>query len=754
MHDLKVLFALDWPWWLVVLVTAMGVAAVAMFYRRAAGSVSRRYLMILLLLRVLAMLALFLCLFRPVISYRKGAIRRSRLPILADRSKSMSIRDFPGQPSRFERVREVLLERDGTVARLEKDFDLSWHVFDRHAATLEGKLELDEIEPDGEGTDLYTAAKDAVAEMSGDEIGGIVLLTDGVDTSGNTPERLAGLQAPVYAVGVGSVLGSQENFRDILIESVDAKREVTVRIAAPITISVEAIGYAERVVPVVLKENDMEIARERLVLDNAKGVQKVTLNYVPQRKGDFELTVSVPPDPGERVTENNTSTIPVFVGDAKIRVLYIEGTVRPEFGDLNTVLQHDPNVEIISFVRLGPGYFLKRGAISDIELDAPPKNYEDLVPFRALLIGSIERSFFSDAMMEGILRFVSEGGGLMMIGGEHSFGPGGYGETPIEEALPVVCGGVDAGQEREPFNLTLTEAGKRHPIFAGIAGFFEPGGQGGATVPALLGCTRVERAKPAADILAVHPGRSNEAGPLIAVAAGRFGSGRVVAATIDSTRLWYVPLRGMGRESPYVRYWGQAMRWLAGEDETPRDAGPGVAAYSDRHFYEPGEEPILRAFVTDPEGQATDKADVKATIVRKGETGGTTAHLPFVPETRNEYEAHLGTLDPGRYAVKVEASLAGASLGEAEFAFFVGEPTREFEKLDLDAEHLAKIAADTGGLYLPIISFNQLPAVLRARSEKQVEQREIFLWNTPGLFVAFLLLISGEWILRKRRLLS
>ena len=136
MQDLKILFALDWPWWLVTLVTLMGIAAVTMFYRRAAATVSRRYLTILLILRVLAVLALFLCLFRPVISYREGAVRRTRLLILADRSRSMSIHDFPGQPSRFDRVREVLLERGGAVAKLEKDFDLSWHVFDRHATRL------------------------------------------------------------------------------------------------------------------------------------------------------------------------------------------------------------------------------------------------------------------------------------------------------------------------------------------------------------------------------------------------------------------------------------------------------------------------------------------------------------------------------------------------------------------------------------------------------------------------------------------
>ena len=754
MQDLKILFALNWPWWLVLLVTMLGLVTVTLFYRRAAGTISRRYLAVLMVLRGVAMLALFLCLFRPVISYQKGTIERSRLLILVDRSRSMSIHDFPGQPSRFDRVRDILLERNGTVGKLEESFDLNWYAFADHAGPLKEKAELGSLKAEGDATDLFTSAKDAAADAAGEEIGGIIMLTDGRDTSGRQLARMGGFNLPVFTVGVGSVLRAQENFRDIMIDSIDAKREVTVKIATPLTVMVEAIGFPDRVVPVILKENDVEIGRERLVLDNAKGAQKVTLNYVPQKKGDFELTISIPADAGERITENNSATIPVFVGDPKIRVLYIEGVARPEYNDLKNVLQYDPNVEIMSFVRLGPNFFIKQGTISDVKLNDPPKKYEDLKQFKVLIIGSIESSFFKDGQMQFIRRFVREGGGLLMIGGQHAFGPGGYSGTPIEEALPVVCGGRNAGQEREAFSLQLTGAGKRHPIFAGIAKFFEPGGKDGVTIPPLLGCTRVEKAKPAAEVLAVNPNRRNAAGPLIAVATGRYGSGRSMAATIDSTRLWYVPLKGMGKASPYVRYWGQAIRWLAGSDDARRATGPGVTAYTDRHFYDPGSEPVIHAFVTDSEGQATAKAKVEATITREGEKKSSRVQLSLVQGTRNEYETQLLPPDPGKYVVEVKGALNDAALGEATLVFFIGEPTREFEKLDLNADALAKVATATGGLYLPLLSFDQLPEVLKARSEEKVERHEIFLWNTPILFIAFLLFVTSEWILRKRRLLS
>ena len=46
---------------------------------------------------------------------------------------------------------------------------------------------------------------------------------------------------------------------------------------------------------------------------------------------------------------------------------------------------------------------------------------------------------FQDHLLEDF-DIVREGAGLMMIGGYHSFGPGGYRETPLADVLPVEIG--------------------------------------------------------------------------------------------------------------------------------------------------------------------------------------------------------------------------------------------------------------------------------------------------------------------------
>jgi len=752
---LHITFAQDRPLWLALAVIAGILLAMALFYRRVSGRVSRKYLFLLMGLRAAAVLAVLLCLFKPAIAYLRGSIDRSTLIVMADVSQSMSVRDFPGQPNRFERVRDLFRKPGGAMGRIAKKFDMHWYAFDSNARRLKSRNDIALLSADGSATDIHAGVKDALGSSTANEIGGVLLFTDGINTGPmNVPAALARLGPPFYAIGVGSNLREQENYRDIMIERVEARREVPVKTGSPIEVFVEAVGYPDRVAEVVLKEDGIEVAREKVVLDNAVGTQKVQLQYAPQNKGDFELTLSIPPDASERIVENNEARVPVFVHDPKIRLLYIEGHVRNEYRELRRVLQLDPNIEALCLLRVAQGRFMMQGNIPDVELAGLPKTYEDMNPFKVIILGSIDKDFFAGSQLEDMRRFVEEGGGLMMIGGKSSFGPGGYGGTPIEEVLPVICGGRNAGQELDKFPLTLTASGRAHPIFAGLSEFFIQSASGASMqLPALLGCVRVEEAKPAAEVLAVNPRRKSRNRPLVAVAAGRYGNGRSVAATIDSTHLWYRPMRGMKKESPYVRYWGQTVRWLAGTDEPQQAAGPGVVAYPDKHFYEPGATARLHALVTDAEGQATGRAKVNATLKRDGEDEEATVQLPLMTGTRNEHEALLEALKPGKYEVVVSARLDGRELGEAAFTFRVGEPTREFERVDLNEKMLRDVASATEGLYLPLLSIDQLPDVLQARSEQKIERKEIRLWNSPMLFIAFILLLTAEWILRKRRLL-
>src|SRR5439155_14174557 len=85
-----------------------------------------------------------------------------------------------------------------------------------------------------------------------------------------------------------------------------------------------------------------------------------------------------------------------------------------------------------------------------------------------------DSSFLTKIQQIAIEQRTLEGAGLLMIGGQNNFGPGGYKDTPIEKALPVFVGDTSSPQERTPFIPKLTADGLTHPAMEGLAEWFTP----------------------------------------------------------------------------------------------------------------------------------------------------------------------------------------------------------------------------------------------------------------------------------------
>ncbi|MCZ6621516.1 MAG: VWA domain-containing protein [Deltaproteobacteria bacterium] len=72
--------------------------------------------------------------------------------------------------------------------------------------------------------------------------------------------------------------------------------------------------------------------------------------------------------------------------------------------------------------------------VTSVDLDSPPPNPKG---YKAVVFNNVARERFSPAYLAAMERYVSGGGSFMMLGGEESFGPGGYLSTPIEDLLPL-----------------------------------------------------------------------------------------------------------------------------------------------------------------------------------------------------------------------------------------------------------------------------------------------------------------------------
>lgn len=733
------------------IVAAVAILLTGVFYYRAFRNLRFGQWQLLLLLRSIAIIVIVILMFRPMFSYHKERTRKPGLIFLLDRSQSMSIADDASGLSRYTLAKQQV---EKWFERLKDDFELHLMEFAEAARPL-GKIEeLNGIAPDGKSTSLSNALQSAADLLPSKEdknnVEAIVLLSDGINNTKKNPLDIAGrLGTVVHTVGVGASLRANSSYRDIQVVGIDCPDRLMLKNKANLTALIDAIGLGGYVTKVILEEDGQVLGEKELTLDDVEGAQKVTFEITPTTKGRHTYTVRVPPAAEEKIIENNKRSIVVMVTEPGIRVLYVEGTLRAEYGALaDRFLSKDPDLEFCALVQTKKNVFLKRTNIPNFDLNVIPTDPDVVNKFDVFLFGDLDSTFVKPEAQELIVKRVQDGAGIMMLGGYHSLGPGGYEGTPIGGILPMRLGNREIGQATDPFLPMLTPEGVQHPIFNNAASFFPtklqpvPKAEG---LPALNGCTRVEGARPGATILAIDPA---EAGGMPVLAVQPVGKGRSAVFAADTTRNWQQGPRAFNQDSPFLQFWGQTIRWLAGRSNNVENEASLVASLN-KGFYEPDEPVQIVATVRDQKGEATNSAQVEAKIV--GPTGRPEkATLSLVAGPAGHYAGQFDPKDSGRYKIIVEAKLGELVLRSDELLGDVGRPNLEFEKLDLDEKMLTHIAADAGGRYMHISTADKLVDQLNKAQRKKEEYIEQALYWPPWMWALFIVVLTVEWVLRKR----
>ncbi len=728
------------------LVLAVAAGLVTIFYYRKFGELKRGRWQLLLILRLLAITIVVLLLFRPVVHFYREERQKPTVVFLLDTSASMKIADDVSGIPRFTQARDKILL---WAERLKEHFALQVIPFAERAGESIPISQLGTLTPDGPATSLSRALVAATKAAPRSEMAAIFLVSDGIHNSARKPEEVSSrMQVPVFAIGVGASLKTDASFKDIQITGLDCPSRMMLNNLTRIKAFVEAVGLAGRVVKVAFLEDGQPVQEEELVLDDQPGPQEVLFEYRPLVKGRHVYAVRIESLSEEKISENNERSSPALVVEAQIKVLYLEGTLRAEYGAIvDRFLSKDPNIEFYALVQVKKNVFVKRTNMEGLTLESIPSDEATLNQFDVFIIGDLDSSFLSPAQQEAIVNRIKNGGGLIMLGGYHSLGPGGYANTPIGQILPVELGERDIGQLTDPFLPELTPDGRQHPIFANIARFFPVAGSSAPEqqLPPLDGCTRVGPARAAATVLAICP-LTAERMPVLAVMPVE--NGRTAVFTGDTTRKWQQVPRVLDQESPFLQFWGQFVRWAAGRSEQ-LEAKASVTAATDKAAYEPDEPIQLSAVVRDQRGEGTDKAKVTATI-RAPSGAFDKVTLVSTPGPGGHYSASYEPRFHGTLEIEVQAELEDDKLTAEKIIVEVGRPYLEFEKLDLDEKTLTQIASDTGGRYAHISAADQLIDQLnQAERKKRIYVEQPLFW--PPLFWAiFVALLTTEWVLRRR----
>ena len=159
-----------------------------------------------------------------------------------------------------------------------------------------------------------------------------------------------------------------------------------------------------------------------------KGVNTFSFGVSVEEKGFYTFVAEVESG-GDTITRDNRGYGWTVVSDRR-KILYIEGTKGADRHFISRLRRWGWDVRAVTPPT--------RGSF-DCSLEG----------ISLVVLSNTDVSRFSKTFLERLRRSVgSKGTGFLMIGGEGSFGPGGYHRTPVEDILPVTCRPSPPGEEQ------------------------------------------------------------------------------------------------------------------------------------------------------------------------------------------------------------------------------------------------------------------------------------------------------------------
>jgi uncharacterized membrane protein len=264
----------------------------------------------------------------------------------------------------------------------------------------------------GRATDLAHAMEIALAQFPAAGKKRLILLTDGNETQGSAQE--VAQVARLLGVELWSVpLGSRQRPLDAQVDRV----MVPPRVNSGESLAVRVVVSSQQATPAhLLLFRDQTLVGEREI-ELGVGKTAQVFSDVLEDPGlhRYEAVVNVVGDP---LTENNRNVaFTDVVGKTKVLVVYGEDGPPTELAQTLTV--QGLSLELRRWTEL-------------------PQGLSELLQYDTIMLDNASGLGMSLAKMETIEKYVRDGGGgLIMLGGDRSFGPGGYYRTPMERALPV-----------------------------------------------------------------------------------------------------------------------------------------------------------------------------------------------------------------------------------------------------------------------------------------------------------------------------
>ena len=600
------------PLFELVLATLFLAAAFSLYQRRERG-----------LMRALFSLVFALVITNPTITIRETKPLKSTVALVIDRSGSQTLSDRPSQ-------------NDRAVEEVKKKINA--------LGSFETRV-IDITDRNDEGTRVFTPLRDALADLPPEQIGGAILITDGVVDDVPKDAKNLGFTAPLHALITGHA-----RERDRRVELLEAppfgivNRDVTLRI------KVSDQGFNDPV-PVTIQQDGKQIATIR-----AKPGDPLTVPISINHAGPSVIEIEAEAARDELTPINNRVVTTIEGIRDRMTVLLVSGIPHQGERTWRNILKSDANVDLVHFTILRPPE----------KQDGTPVNELALIPFPTkelfetkinefdliILDRFADMALLPPTYFANMVRYVRKGGAILIAAGPEFAGAESPAETPLRDLLPAFPTGKIIESDFLP---RLTGDGQKHPVTRDL--------KGGASDPPQWGewLRQIETGNISGT--SVMSGAQNQ--PLLILR--RDGEGRVALLLSDHVWLWARQFRGGGPHLDLLRH---VAHWLMKEPALEEEA---LRAQSDK-----GRITIER--------QSMNEAVAPLTLTSPS---GKDKSITLEPKAPGLWQTTITADETGLYKVTDGTLTAFASAGPSN--------PREFQDVLSTRDRLLTLFESTGG---------------------------------------------------------
>jgi hypothetical protein len=421
------------PWW--GYVAAFGGASVLAWlaYARVPITLRPGQRVTLTLLRAITLSLLIAMLLRPVVMVPPAAANNSLLPVLVDVSRSMRLSEAGGI-SRLQRAQAIV---EDLQARLAAEYRIELLTF---GESLAAATDLERLAPTARRSDLSGAMADVAERYGSNRVAGVIVLSDGGDTSPQEAMRDGAIEAPVFTVGIGSI----DVARDREVVNLTAGEPLLPGASIDLSVSATTAGFGTEPVELRVSANGRPVDTRRVTPSADGAPVHAVFTVSPEPSVPTVYTVEIPAAAGELAPENNVRSVLVPPQTGKRKVLILEGAPGYEHTFLKRALAQDPGLEVDAVVRKGQNddgrdtFYVQAlpSRMAGLSSGYPSKRSE-LFAYDGVIFGNIEADFFTREQLSLTSQFIAERGGGLLVLGARSFDRQGLAGTALEHALPI-----------------------------------------------------------------------------------------------------------------------------------------------------------------------------------------------------------------------------------------------------------------------------------------------------------------------------